>query len=60
MSIYHDGEYRESDADIEVAFPILGRISKETSTGSDHIKISTLSGGTVSFANLQRTIHGNP
>ncbi|HWQ63938.1 MAG TPA: GyrI-like domain-containing protein [Methanospirillum sp.] len=41
MSIYHDGEYRESDADIEVAFPILGRIS----TDSNHIHISTLSGG---------------
>ncbi|PWR74436.1 MerR family transcriptional regulator [Methanospirillum lacunae] len=45
MSIYHDGEYRESDADIEVAFPILGRISKDTSTGSDRINTSTLSGG---------------
>jgi effector-binding domain-containing protein len=41
MSIYHDGEYRESDADIEVAFPILGRISAD----SNNIQISTLSGG---------------
>jgi len=41
MSIYHDGEYRETDADVEVAFPILGRLS----TDSDRIRISTLNGG---------------
>ncbi|HWQ67972.1 MAG TPA: GyrI-like domain-containing protein [Methanospirillum sp.] len=41
MTVYHDGEYKEEDADIEVAFPILGRFAP---TG-ERIKISTLSGG---------------
>jgi effector-binding domain-containing protein len=41
MSIYHDGEYKENDADIEVAFPILGRINSP----DEHIRISTLNGG---------------
>jgi len=41
MSIYHDGEYRETDADVEVAFPILGRLNRDT----DRIRISTLNGG---------------
>jgi effector-binding domain-containing protein len=41
MSIYHDGEYRENDADIEVAFPILGRINQV----DERIRVSTLNGG---------------
>lgn len=41
MSIYHDGEYRETDADIEVAVPISGKLNY---TG-DRIRVSTLSGG---------------
>jgi len=41
MSIYHDGEYRETDADVEVAFPILGRVNKNI----DYIRVSTLNGG---------------
>jgi effector-binding domain-containing protein/DNA-binding transcriptional MerR regulator len=38
MSIYHDEEYKETGADIEVALPISGRISVEDS----HIEIKTL------------------
>lgn len=41
MTIYHDGEYKEKDADIEVAFPILGRLN----TDDDRIRVSTLNGG---------------
>ena len=41
MTIYHDGEYKETGADIEVAFPILGRIN----TTDDRIRVSTLNGG---------------
>jgi len=41
MSIYHDGEYKETDADVEVAFPILGRLAGT----EDHIRVSTLNGG---------------
>jgi len=41
MTIYHDGEYKEADADIEVAIPILGRLS----SSDERIRISTLNGG---------------
>ncbi len=32
MAIYHDQEYKEKDADIEVAIPITGRIEADSST----------------------------
>jgi effector-binding domain-containing protein/DNA-binding transcriptional MerR regulator len=38
MSIYHDEEYKETDADIEVALPVSGRISVE----GPKIEIKTL------------------
>ena len=41
MTIYHDGEYRETDADIEVAFPVLGRLPG----ADDRIRVSVLTGG---------------
>ncbi|MFH0968704.1 MAG: GyrI-like domain-containing protein [Methanobacteriota archaeon] len=41
MTIYHDGEYKEHDADIEVAIPIIGRLS----ISDKRIRISTLNGG---------------
>ncbi len=41
MTIYHDGEYKEKDADVEVALPILGRLT----TSDDRIRVSVLNGG---------------
>lgn len=41
MTIYHDGEYKETDADIEVAFPILGRLG----VSDDRVRVSSLNGG---------------
>ena len=29
MTIYHDNEYREQDADLEVALPVTGRVEVE-------------------------------
>ena len=34
MAIYHDQEYKEKDADIEVAIPITGRIEVDEGSGS--------------------------
>jgi len=41
MTIYHDGEYKEKDADMEVALPILGRVT----TSDERIRVSVLNGG---------------
>ena len=51
MTIYHDGEYKEFDADVEVAVPVSGRLP-------DHIPgidVRTLPGGTFASA-----IHKGP
>lgn len=41
MTIYHDQEYREEDADIEVALPIAGRITLDDPS----IEVKNLPGG---------------
>ncbi|MDW5562068.1 MAG: MerR family transcriptional regulator [Methanomassiliicoccus sp.] len=40
MAIYHDHEYKENDADVEVAIPINGRVSV-----NDRYTMQTLEGG---------------
>ena len=42
MTIYHDNEYKEKDADIEVAFPISGSI-----TVGPEYEVKTIEGGKV-------------
>jgi len=51
MTIYHDGEYREYDADIEVAAPVTGRLPDQI----PGITIRTLPGGRFASA-----IHKGP
>jgi effector-binding domain-containing protein len=41
FSIYYDGDYKEADADVEVAIPILGRLS----ITNDRVRVSTIHGG---------------
>lgn len=41
LTLYHDGEYKETDADVEVAIPILGRLPDT----DDRIRVSNLNGG---------------
>ena len=41
MALYHDGEYQEKDADIEVAIPITGRVTVSDSS----MEVRTLPGG---------------
>lgn len=50
ISLYHDLEYREKDADIECALPITGRVVVTDPT----IEIRTIPGGT----HLTLTFHG--
>jgi effector-binding domain-containing protein len=42
MVIYHDNEYKENDADVEVAVPVTGRISVE-----DDMEVKTLEAAKV-------------
>jgi effector-binding domain-containing protein len=42
MTIYHDQEYRDEDADVEVALPIAGRITLDDPS----IEVKNLPGGT--------------
>ena len=51
MTIYHDGEYRECDADVEVAVPVTGRLPDQISG----IAIRTMPGGRFASA-----IHKGP
>ena len=46
MTIYHDGEYREFDADVEVAVPVTGRLPDQI----QGITIRTIPGGTFASA----------
>lgn len=51
MTIYHDGEYREFDADVEVAVPVTGRLPEQL----PGINVHTLPGGRFASA-----IHKGP
>ncbi|PWR70452.1 MerR family transcriptional regulator [Methanospirillum stamsii] len=51
MTIYHDGEYREFDADVEVAVPVTGRLPDQI----PGIEVKTIPGGRFASA-----IHKGP
>ena len=51
MTIYHDGEYKEFDADVEVAVPITGRLPEKI----PDIAVRTIPGGRFASA-----IHKGP
>ena len=58
MVLYHDGEYKENDADIEVAIPITGRVSVdpmyEVKTWEAHRTVSMLYKGPYHVDGLMR------
>ena len=57
MTIYHDNEYKEKDADMECAIPIAGKVAAR----DEGLKIHTLPGGTflsLVYKGPHASLHG--